>query len=134
MHSPGTPLRRRTGLAPTMSDLPARPELKIEELTAYNIDLVRERLLTARSFEESVEVESYLDTLWSVADTELRDGARRSASRYPGVNMQQVHRLLQFAHDSAAVDKLEVAANALADAARCLPNTRRGEDRDGNAD
>ena len=117
-----------------MSDLPVRPELKIEELTAHNIDLVRERLLTAQPFEELVEVESYLDTLWSVADTELRDSARRSVSRHPGVNLQQVHRLLQLAHDSAAVDKLEVAADALADAARCLPNARRGEGRDGNAD
>lgn len=113
-----------------MSDLPVRPELKLEELTARNVGLVRERLLSARSFTELVEVESYLDTLWSVADTELRDQARRGSGRYPGVDMRQVHRLLQLAHDSAAVDKVEVAAGALADAEHCL--APGGDAHDGN--
>jgi hypothetical protein len=114
-----------------MSDLPERPELRLEELSARNIGLVRERLLTARSFEELVEVESYLDTLWSVADTELRDSLRRStgqprAGRRPGVDLRQVHRLLQLAHDSAAVDQFDVAADALTDAAQCLTANRTG--------
>lgn len=117
----------------TMSDMSERPELRLEELSAHNIGLVRERLLTARSFEELVEVESYLDTLWSVADTELRDSLRRSTSRYPGVNLRQVHHLLQLAHDSAAVDKFDVAAEALTGAAQCLSEERGGDGPDANA-
>jgi hypothetical protein len=136
-----------------MSDLPERPELRLEELSAHNIDLVRERLLSARSFEELVEVESYLDTLWSVADTELRDSLRRSTSqlstsqpgagqpstsqpgagRHRGADLRQVHRLLQLAHDSAAVDQFDVAANALTDAAECLTANRTGGGTDDSA-
>jgi hypothetical protein len=131
-----------------MSDLPERPELRLEELSAHNIGLVRERLLSARSFEELVEVESYLDTLWSVADTELRDSLRRStgqlntgqlstsrpgAGRHPGADLRQVHRLLQLAHDSAAVDQFDVAANALTDAAECLTANRTGGGTDDSA-
>lgn len=105
------------------SDIPPRPELKLDALTARNVDLVRDRLITARSFEELVEVESYLDTLWSIADTELRDQSRRG-SRTPGVDMREVHGLLQLAHDSAAVDQVDVAATALADAVHRLAGQR----------
>ncbi|GAA5199864.1 hypothetical protein GCM10023322_76440 [Rugosimonospora acidiphila] len=105
----------------TVNEHTGERELELRELTADNVVLVRRRLLRATSFEEQIEVETYLDTLWSIADIDLRRArARRASSPAAVARVAEIHRLLQTAHDSAAADQVQAAADALEQAAALL--------------
>jgi hypothetical protein len=98
-----------------------RQELNLEELSAENIDLVRDRVAAAANFEEQIEVESYLDTLWSMADSACHAASGRAVQgRVSRKTLEDVRGFLQEAHDSAAVDQTERALAALGRASDCL--------------